>query len=217
MTCNNCLQEILQGESFFEDEDNGTAYHADCRQAAVDRRNRAEDERAAALARAEAAEAEAARMQYELDRQLYRADVLAARVAELEATLGRLDALAPDYELPDGAAVAEAIASGYILTAGCRDIHGKVAGVAAVERNNEMLRARVAELEAQLAAQQWRPVTNEWPPQEESTPVRMRNGVIRWGYRHGDRWHLTGGQYSRESVTHAYALPPAPAAAEATE
>ena len=77
--------------------------------------------------------------------------------------------------------------------------------------------ARVAELEAQLAAQQWRPVTNEWPPQEESTPVRMRNGVIRWGYRHGDRWHLTGGQYSRESVTHAYALPPAPAAAEATE
>ena len=75
----------------------------------------------------------------------------------------------------------------------------------------------MAELEAQLAAQQWRPVTNEWPPQEESTPVRMRNGVIRWGYRHGDRWHLTGGQYSRESVTHAYALPPAPAAAEATE
>ena len=65
---------------------------------------------------------------------------LLARVAELEATLGRLDALAPDYELPDGAAVAEAIASGYILTAGCRDIHGKVAGVAAVERNNEMLR-----------------------------------------------------------------------------
>jgi hypothetical protein len=77
-------------------------------------------------------------------------------------------------------------------------------------------RARVAELEAQLAAQQWRPVTNEWPPQEESTPVRMRNGVIRWGYRHGDRWHLTGGQYSRESVTHAYALPPAPAAQETT-
>jgi hypothetical protein len=77
-------------------------------------------------------------------------------------------------------------------------------------------RTRVAELEAQLAAQQWRPVTNEWPPQEESTPVRMRNGVIRWGYRHGDRWHLTGGQYSRESVTHAYALPPAPAAQETT-
>ena len=79
---------------------------------------------------------------------------LAERVAELEAALGELDALAPDYELPNGAAVAEAIASGYILTAGCRDIHGKVAGVAAVERDNEMLRARVAELEAQLA---WRP------------------------------------------------------------
>ena len=85
------------------------------------------------------------------------------------------------------------------------------------QSRGDRLAARVAELEATLAAQQWRPVTNEWPPQEESTPVRMRNGVIRWGYRHGDRWHLTGGQYSRESVTHAYALPPAPAAAEATE
>ena len=80
-------------------------------------------------------------------------DSLAARVAELEAALGALDALAPDDELPNGAAVAGAMARGYILTAGCRDIHGKVAGVAAIERNNEMLRARVAELEAQLAAQ----------------------------------------------------------------
>jgi hypothetical protein len=126
MACNNCLQEILEGEPFWEDETEGTVYHKNCRQAALDRRNKAEEERADAL-------------------------------------------------------------------------------------------ARVAELEAALAAQGWRPVTNEWPPQEESAPVRMRNGVIRWGYRRGDRWHLTGGQYSRESVTHAYALPPAPAAAEATE
>ena len=114
----------------------------------------------ALLARAESAEAEAAEARAangalaelaasETERRV----ALAARVAELEATLGRLDALAPDYELPNGAAVAEAIASGYILTAGRRDIHGKVAGVAAIERNNEMLRARVAELEAQLAAQ----------------------------------------------------------------
>ena len=109
------------------------------------------------------------------------ARALAARVAELEATLGRLDALAPDYELPDGAAVAEAIASGYILTAGCRDIHGKVAGVAAVERNNEMLRARVAELEAQLAAQQWRPVTNDWPPYNERV-------IIGYGGGYGGGW-----------------------------
>ena len=67
--------------------------------------------------------------------------------------------------------------------------------------------ARVAELEAQLAAQGWRPVTEDWPPQEESTPVRMRNGTIRWGYRNGDRWFLTGGQYSVTAVTHAYELP----------
>jgi hypothetical protein len=71
-------------------------------------------------------------------------------------------------------------------------------------------RARVAELESQLAAQGWRPVTEDWPPYDESVPVRMRNGVIRWGYRRGDRWYLTGGQYASESVTHAYALPPAP-------
>ena len=82
---------------------------------------------------------------------------------------------------------------------------------------NRRLAARVAELEAQLDAQGWRPVTEDWPPYAKSVPVRMRDGVVRWGYRHGDRWHLTGGQYSRESVTHAYALPPAPAAAEATE
>ena len=129
----------------------------------------------ALMARTEAAEAEATRLQYDLDRQLYRADVLAARVAELEATLGRLDALAPDYELPDGAAVAEAIASGYILTAGCRDIHGKVAGVAAIERNNEMLRARVAELEAQLEeATQLLSIAIDRLPEEEQEIVALR-------------------------------------------
>ena len=119
----------------------------------------------ALMARVEAAERDARNDLDDAELHLRRAEAaataLAARVAELEATLGRLDALAPDYELPDGAAVAEAIASGYILTAGCRDIHGKVAGVAAVERNNEMLRARVAELEATLAAQGWRPVTEK--------------------------------------------------------
>ena len=86
----------------------------------------------------------------------------------------------------------------------------------AAEADNRRLAVRVAELEAALAAQGWRPVTEDWPAQGESAPVRMRNGVIRWGYRRGDRWHLTGGQYSRESVTHAYALPPAPAAQETT-
>ena len=70
--------------------------------------------------------------------------------------------------------------------------------------------ARVAELESQLAAQQWRPVTEDWPPYNISVPVRLRDGSIRWGYRHGDRWNLTGGKYGIEAVTHAYELPPAP-------
>ena len=70
--------------------------------------------------------------------------------------------------------------------------------------------ARVAELESQLAAQQWRPVTEDWPPYDKCVPVRMRNGAIRWGFRRGDFWHLTVGKYGREGVTHAYVLPPAP-------
>ena len=92
MACNNCLQEILEGEPFWEDETEGTAYHEDCRQAALDRRNKAEEERDAASARVEAAEAEAV----DLHRQLVETATameeieaerlsLAARVAELES------------------------------------------------------------------------------------------------------------------------------------
>ena len=90
-----------------------------------------------------------------------------------------------------------------------------VASDAAQREENAMhalshFRARVAELEAQLAAQQWRPVTEEWPPHDKCVPVRMRNGAIRWGFRRGDFWHLTVGKYGREGVTHASVLPPAP-------
>ena len=69
---------------------------------------------------------------------------------------------------------------------------------------------RVAELEAQLAAQGWRPVTEDWPPSNIIVPVQMRDGSIRWGHRYGDLWNLTGGRYSIGDVTHAYELPPAP-------
>ena len=145
------------------------------------------DDNRAALARAEAAEA----LAYErLENMLF---------AEQRATDADLRAEAAEAEAADA-----------ILAA----------SDAAQREENAMhalshFRTRVAELEAQLAAQGWRPVTEDWPPYAKSVPVRMRDGVVRWGYRHGDRWHLTGGQYSRESVTHAYALPPA--AAEATE
>ena len=69
---------------------------------------------------------------------------------------------------------------------------------------------RVVKLEAQLAAQGWRPVTEDWPPSNIIVPVQMRDGSIRWGHRYGDLWNLTGGRYSIGDVTHAYELPPAP-------
>ena len=142
---------------------------------------------------------------------------LAERVAELEAALGELDALAPDYELPNGAAVAEAIASGYILTAGRRDIHGKVAGVAAVERNNEMLRARVAELEAQLAAQQWRPVTER--PKQTGEYAGYDGNIVRCvsydsDWDSDDEWPWIDMDGSFTPVEMWHPLPPPPAAAQ---
>ena len=126
------------------------------------------EERADALARAKAAEAEAVDSHRQLAEMAAAMEeiedarlALLARVAELEAALGGLDALAPDYELPDGAAVAMAIGNGQILTAGRHAIHSAVMSVIDSNRDNEALRARVAELEAQLAAQQWQPVTEE--------------------------------------------------------
>jgi len=92
-----------------------------------------------------------------------------------------------------------------------RDANGVLSEALEATRSTlEALTARVAELEAQLDAQQWRPVTEEWPPYDKCVPVRMRNGAIRWGFRRGDFWHLTVGKYGREGVTHAYVLPPAP-------
>jgi hypothetical protein len=82
--------------------------------------------------------------------------------------------------------------------------------VTAIQERLQVALARVAELEAQLAAQQWRPVTEDWPAPDQTVPVRMRDGTIRWGYRYGDLWNLTGGRYSIGDVTHAYELPPAP-------
>ena len=43
------------------------------------------------------------------------------------------------------------------------------------------LAARVAELESQLAAQQWRPVTKEWPPYHERV-------IIGYGGGYGGGW-----------------------------
>ena len=119
------------------------------------------DENRALLARVEAAEALATDADRGAEDTLLALKHFRARVAELESALGGLGALAPDYELPDGAAVAMAIGNGQILTAGRHAIHSAVMSVIDSNRDNEALRARVAELEAQLAAQQWQPVTEE--------------------------------------------------------
>ena len=42
MGCNNCLQEIISGEDFYEDDAEGTKYHVNCKKAAIDRRDKAE-------------------------------------------------------------------------------------------------------------------------------------------------------------------------------
>jgi hypothetical protein len=121
MTCNNCLQEIVEGELFLEDEDEGTAYHVDCRQAAIDRRNKAEDERAALKTRAEAAEKLAAELKFERN-------AAARRAYNTEVDNQQLTA------------------------------------------ENRRLAARVAELEAQMAAQGWRPVT-DYPANDQEVDL----------------------------------------------
>ena len=90
----------------------------------------------ALLARAEAAEVGRDDANLKALQAEYRVIQLAARVAELEATL------ISNSELDNGPwhVLSETVA----------------------ERNR--LAARVAELESQLAAQGWRPVTEDWPP-----------------------------------------------------
>ena len=131
----------------------------------------------------------------------YRALLARAEAAEALAAERLEDALFAEQRATD----AELERDGAILAASDAERHAENAmhGLA-------HFRARVAELESQLAAQQWRPVTDDWPPYNISVPVRLRDGSIRWGYRHGDRWNLTGGKYGIEAITHAYELPPAP-------
>jgi hypothetical protein len=76
-------------------------------------------------------------------------------------------------------------------------------------------RARVAELESQLAAQGWRPVT-EKPPAHDSYLVYRASPpqAEPWRYEFGV-WDDSG--WDIEAITHWRPLPPAPAAAEATE
>jgi BMFP domain-containing protein YqiC len=148
-------------------------------------------------------------------------DAAEARVAELESALVGLDAIAPDYELPDGAAVAMAIGNGQILTAGRHAIHSAVMSVIDSNRDNEALRARVAELEAQLA---WRPGSENPPAPDWYQVGDIGVGVYDLWYS-GEAWHRSsfqGATYRTPPMsTPDYwrpipPLPPAPAAPQET-
>ena len=86
----------------------------------------------------------------------------------------------------------------------------------------EMLRARVAKLEAELAAQGWRPVTADWPPRNQrvviSAPGASWADVARKQHDGEEYvWQLKNGHMlDFESATVAIPLPPAPAPQEAT-
>jgi hypothetical protein len=95
------------------------------------------------------------------------------------------------------------------------------AGDAAQREDNAMhalahFRARVAELEAQLAAQQWRPVTEEWPHYAERVAIGHVAGnwaaiATRVQSPDDDEWELEDGKMlDWESASVAIELPPLP-------
>ena len=168
--------------------------------------------------RATDAEAERDGLRDECSRAEMAAIYFEARVAELEARAQRhaqdYDALHQDYEkmrrnwegtADIGAALATAEAREQASMAVINDLRDKLADS---ERTKAALAARVAELEAQLDAQGWRPVTEE-PPAHDSylvyraVPPRGEP----WNYEFGI-WDDTGWDVS--AVTHWRPLPPAP-------
>ena len=83
--------------------------------------------------------------------------------------------------------------------------------------------ARVAELEAQIAAQQWRPVTEDWPPYNERVIIGHGGGYgggwsafarrVRTDNRDGDDWLMdddTTLAFESAVVAMRRPLPPAP-------
>ena len=90
------------------------------------------------------------------------------------------------------------------------------------EMERDELAARVAELEAERAAQQWRPVTADWPPCNRqvviSAPGASWADVARKQHDGEEYvWQLKNGHVlDFESATVATPLPPAPAPQEPT-
>jgi hypothetical protein len=105
-------------------------------------------------------------------------------------------------------------------------LNGVVEAEAALGRMYRAALARVAELEAALAAQQWQPVTEEWPPYQQR--VLIGHGdyyvygwyvIARRAYTNKDIWVMDDDTVlAFESATVAMIVPPLPPdAAEATE
>ena len=90
------------------------------------------------------------------------------------------------------------------------------------EQANDAAEKRVAELEAALAAHQWRPVTADWPPCNRqvviSAPGASWADVARKQHDGEEYvWQLKNGHVlDFESATVATPLPPAPAPQEPT-
>jgi hypothetical protein len=107
------------------------------------------------------------------------------------------------------------------------DLHRQLAEMAAameeIEDERLALVARVAELEAQLAAQGWRPVTEDWPPYNERVIIGYGGGYgggwcvfarrVRTDDRDGDDWLMdddTKLAFESAAVAMPRPLPPAP-------
>ena len=93
----------------------------------------------------------------------------------------------------------------------------------AAEADNRRLAVRVAELEAALAAQGWRPVTEDWPPYNERVIIGHGGGYgggwcvfarrVRTDDRDGDDWLMDDDMtlaFESAVVAMQRPLPPAP-------
>jgi hypothetical protein len=87
-----------------------------------------------------------------------------------------------------------------------------IARAEAAEADNRRLTARVAELEAQLAAQGWQPVTEE-PDADAMYPVRVQYRGQVYLDREMRNWNRASGwndMFAQSKVVEWYPLPPAP-------
>ena len=150
-------------------------------------------------------------------------DALAARLEVLEAAFDNSHKLNEQLGDENRALLARAEAAETEAV----DLHRQLAEMAAameeIEAERLALAARVAELEAQLAAQQWRPVTKDWPPYNERVIIGHGGGYgggwfafaqrVRADNRNEDDWLMDDDTllaFESAVVAMQRPLPPAP-------